>query len=104
MIISGADTDRPVGGNEALVTMTQLRFEREPEIVFYLARHCSMLGDASETGRMLQRARAEGLTSSYTLERDEAAGLRRQADFQREVNEAKLTERAARRELEAPAS
>jgi len=87
--------------DEARETMVHVPVEREPEVVFYLARHYSMIGDASETVRMLQRARAEGYTSSATLERDAAfAELRRRTDFQREVKEAKVTERVARRELE----
>ena len=93
------------GLNQARETMTQLPVEREPQVVFYLARHYSMIGDASETVRMLQRARAEGFTSSATLERDAAfAEVRRRADFQQELKEAKVTERVARRELELAAA
>ena len=62
-----------------------------------------MIGDASETVRMLQRARAEGFTSSVTLERDAAfAELQRRADFQQELKEAKVTERVARKSWNAP--
>jgi tetratricopeptide (TPR) repeat protein len=87
--------------DEAMATMAHLDDEREPEINFYLARHYSMLEEAAETVRMLRRARDKGFTSSVALERDAAfADTRLHADFQREMSEAKVTERAARRELE----
>jgi hypothetical protein len=85
----------------ALATMRAIECEREPEVVFYLARHLAMLGAAPDAVRMLQRARAEGLTSSYTLEHDSAFALvRKHPDFREELNEATAVERAARRELD----
>src|SRR5262249_39738657 len=47
----------------AMATITSVAIDDEPEIVFYLARHCGMLGARVETVQMLRRARQEGLTS-----------------------------------------
>lgn len=87
--------------DDAMAIMTGLEVEREPETTFYLARHFAMLDAASDSIRMLQRARGEGLTSSYTLARDEVfAPLRGLHDFQRELDHARIAERDARRALE----
>jgi len=86
---------------DAAVAMIHgMAIDREPEVVFYIARHLAMAGDAAGAVGMLQRARREGLASSYTLERDEAlTGLRKMASFQREVREAAVSERLTRTEL-----
>lgn len=87
--------------DEATAIMRALEIERDPEPIFYLARHFSMLGGASDSIHMLQRARREGLTSSHTLAHDEAfAPLRGHQDFKRELDHARIAERDARRALE----
>jgi DNA-binding winged helix-turn-helix (wHTH) protein len=84
----------------AVSTVRGMPIEREPEVVFYVARHLAMAGDTAGAVGMLQRARREGLASSYTLEHDEAfAGIRSAAAFQREVREAAVGERLTRDEL-----
>ncbi len=87
--------------NDALATMTKMEIQREPEGVFYLARHFAMLSVASDAVHLLKQARSEGLTSSYTLEHDEAfAPVRRHAEFQHELAQARAIERTTRRELD----
>jgi tetratricopeptide (TPR) repeat protein len=87
--------------DQALALMTGLTVTREPEVLFYLARHYAMLDAVAESLDMLRRARSEGLTSSYTLAHDEAfKRLRRDAAFRDELGEARRVEAATRRTLE----
>jgi DNA-binding winged helix-turn-helix (wHTH) protein len=87
--------------DQAMAIMRELEVAREPEILFYLARHFAMLGAASDSIRALERARSEGFTSSQALAHDEAfAGLRGRDDFQRELDQARAVERDARRAFE----
>jgi len=93
--------DRP---DAAAATMQALPLEREPEVVFYLARHYALLDGADDAVRLLRRARSEGLTASRTLERDGAfATLRTTALFRDELEECRHLERAARRDLDRAA-
>jgi tetratricopeptide (TPR) repeat protein len=88
----------------AAATMRALPLEREPEVVFYLARHYALLDDGEETVRLLRRARSEGLTASRTLERDRAfATVRATAPFRDELEECRHVEGNARRELDRAA-
>lgn len=85
----------------AIATMTGLQIEREPEVVFYLARHLGMLDQPAECVGMLRRARGEGFTASHTLEHDEAfAPVRRHALFRRELAAAKRAELESRQALD----
>lgn len=87
--------------DDAISMIQGMQIEREPEVLFYVARHLAMVGDAAGAARMVERARREGLTSSVTLEEDEAfAAIRKTATFRREIREAALSERVSRTELE----
>lgn len=82
---------------DAKTMMKGMQVEQEPEVVFYLARHLAMLNDAPECIALLQRARAQGFTSSHTLMHDEVfKPLRKRADFQREADRARAREQEAR--------
>lgn len=75
--------------------------QREPETLFYFARHYAMLRDERETVRMLERARREGFTASYALGRDSVfEWLRESANFQREIEASQRVEREGRGALE----
>jgi len=88
----------------AAATMRALPVEREPEVVFYLARHYALLDDGDETLRLVRRARSEGLTASAALERDGAfARLRTTPRFRDELDECRHIERIARRDLDRAA-
>jgi hypothetical protein len=85
---------------QAADLMASLHIAREPEAVFYLARHHAMIGDTVSTVQMLQRARREGLASSFTLEHDAAfTAIRGAAAFRRELRESAVLERLTRNEL-----
>jgi len=87
--------------DRALAQMNGLIVTREPEVLFYLARHCAMLGAGAESIERLRRARAEGFTSSYTLAHDEAfKHLRCEAAFCRELDAARRAEVETRRSLD----
>jgi hypothetical protein len=86
---------------EAIETMVSAAFDREPEVAFYLARHCSMLDAAGPTLKMLARARCGGFWSSSTLQTDAVfAGIRELPAFQQEIREAKCREAQAELELQ----
>jgi hypothetical protein len=88
-------------GADAMTLMKDLQIEREPELVFYVARHFAMLNAADECIALLQRARTQGLTSSYTLMHDTVFdGIRNRAGFQREVDQARAREKEAARTFE----
>jgi hypothetical protein len=87
--------------DEALAAMTGLTVTREPEVLFYLARHFAMLGAGPECAAMLRRTRVEGLTSSYTMAHDEAfKRVRSDPAFGEELAEARRVEAATGRALE----
>lgn len=82
--------------HEALNLIETAEIVREPELLFYLARHCAMLNAAEPTLRFLRRARLEGFWSSCTLMRDPAfAGLRPLPEFEIELQEAQRLEAQA---------
>jgi DNA-binding winged helix-turn-helix (wHTH) protein len=78
---------------EAMGLIENTEIVREPEVLFYLARHCGMLNAAEPAVRFLRRARLEGFWSSCTLKRDPAfAGLRNLREFECEIQEAQRLE------------
>jgi DNA-binding winged helix-turn-helix (wHTH) protein len=91
--------------DDAVAAMQSMRIEREPEAVFYLARHYAMLDAVPDVVRCLQQARREGLTSSTTMQCDPVfRKLRKHAALAREVEEAVRVEQSAKRELERAAA
>jgi DNA-binding winged helix-turn-helix (wHTH) protein len=69
---------------------------REPEVLFYLARHLGMLDAHDLAIRFLRRARQEGFWSSTSMKHDPAfVGLRNSHEFDLEVKEAERLESAA---------
>jgi hypothetical protein len=69
--------------------MSDSRDIRDPEALFYFARHCGMLGCDEPTIQMIRRARLAGFWSSRTLTLDPVfAGIRDHAAFRTEVDEA----------------
>ena len=81
---------------EAIDLIENAEVVREPEALFYLARHCGMLNAPELAVRTLQRARLEGFCSSSTLKRDPAfAGFRNLPEFERELQEALRLEACA---------
>lgn len=73
---------------------------REPESVFYLARHCAMAGAAGEAVTLIERARREGFISSHALSHDAVFALVRTTPaFQSEIAAAVALEQEARRML-----
>jgi hypothetical protein len=82
---------------DATAIMKGMQVEREPEVVFYLARHFAMLNAPAESIALLQRARTQGLTSSRTLTNDAVfIPLRKRDDFRREIDRAQVREQEAR--------
>jgi DNA-binding winged helix-turn-helix (wHTH) protein len=70
---------------------------RDPEVLFYLARHHAMFDDIEGAVQMVNRARLAGFSSSYALLNDPIfSKLRSHPDFQREIQEADRSERYAR--------
>jgi len=62
---------------------------RDPEVLFYLARHYAMLDDLEGAVQMLRRARLAGFWSPYTMKNDPVfSRLRSHAEFQSEMMEA----------------
>jgi DNA-binding winged helix-turn-helix (wHTH) protein len=62
---------------------------QEPEVKFYLARHCGMFQALDPTVAMLRQAREEGFHCFVALQHDQAfAGLRGEPRFQLELQEA----------------
>jgi DNA-binding winged helix-turn-helix (wHTH) protein len=81
---------------DAIALMESKDIIREPEGLFYLARHCGMLNDAGSAIHLVRRARLGGFWSSCTLERDPAfAGIRNRPEFDDELREARRLERHA---------
>jgi DNA-binding winged helix-turn-helix (wHTH) protein len=88
--------------NDAASVMREVDVHREPEVLFYLSRHYAMLGQQSETVRIIERARREGFTVSYALVHDHAFdAIRSCGDFQREIEQSGRIEVETRRALEA---
>lgn len=73
---------------------------REPESLFYLARHGAMVGAAEQAIALIGRARREGFVCSYALQHDAAfAAIRPIAEFHSEITAAKAVEDGARKAL-----
>jgi DNA-binding winged helix-turn-helix (wHTH) protein/tetratricopeptide (TPR) repeat protein len=88
--------------DEALAIIAGLDIDREPEVLFYLARHCGLLGAPRECVALIRRAREGGFGSSQALERDDAFALvRRGQEFAGEINAAKAREKENWRVLKA---
>jgi DNA-binding winged helix-turn-helix (wHTH) protein len=83
---------------EALDLIEHAAVLQEPEVRFYLARHCGMLNELAPTVEFLRAARMEGFHCPTALENDIAfATLRRHTSFQQELQEARrLTAQASR--------
>ena len=82
---------------DAAAIMKSMQVDREPEIVFYLARHFAMLNAPADSVALLQRARTQGLSSSHSLAKDVVfKPVRKHPDFQRELDLARAREREAR--------
>jgi len=78
---------------EAADAMLTAAIVREPETLFYFARHFSMLGDACQAVAMLQPALEEGFSASGSMERDATwSPARKQAGFKRVLSQAKNRE------------
>jgi tetratricopeptide (TPR) repeat protein len=83
--------------DQALELMHATPLVQEPEVIFYLARHCGMLNAPEPTIHMLRRARLAGFFSSQSLQDDPAfRELRDHPDFQCERQEMKRLEGQAR--------
>ena len=81
---------------EAMDLIENAEVFQEPEVLFYLARHCGMLNAADLAVRTLRRARLEGFWSSCTLKQDPVfAGLRNLPEFECELQEALRLESSA---------
>jgi hypothetical protein len=88
-------------GRDAQEAMTKSEVVREPEILFYFARHFSMLGDAAGAIEMLARAQKEGFSALSAIERDPAfSAVRKHPEFERVSSEARSFEGTARRAFE----
>jgi hypothetical protein len=84
-------------GRDAKAIMKNMQVDREPEVLFYLARHFAMLSAPAESVALLQRACTQGLTSSHTLVNDAVfVPLRKRDDFRREIDRAQAREQEAR--------
>ena len=87
-------------GQDAAEAMTSAHIVREPEVLFYFARHFSMLGNCCEAAEMLKRALKEGFSASTSMEKDAAwSAARTSAEFGHVLDEAKCYEENARRLL-----
>lgn len=85
---------------EALELMDRTALIQEPEVLFYLARHCAMLNAAEPAISMLRRARSAGFSSSHSLQSDPAfRELRDHPDFQCERQKMQRLEEQARAAL-----
>ena len=81
---------------DAIALMESEDIIREPEGLFYLARHCGMLNAAKPAIHLVRRARVGGFWSSRTLEQDSAfAGIRSIPEFAEEILEARRLEQHA---------
>ena len=70
---------------------------RDPEVLFYLARHYAMFDDLEGTVQMLRRAHLAGFWSSCALVNDPVfSTLRSHPEFQHKIREAELSESSAR--------
>ncbi len=82
---------------DAIALMESENIIREPEGLFYLARHCGMLNAAGPAIHLVRRARLGGFWSFCSLQRDSAfTGIRNRPEFDDELREARRLEQHAR--------
>jgi DNA-binding winged helix-turn-helix (wHTH) protein len=75
---------------------------REPEVLFYYARHFAIMDAREKAVDMVRRARRAGFWCSYCIERDAVfTRVRRDPEFAREVEDAKQMEVQAAQSLHA---
>ena len=87
-------------GEEAARFAEKAELVREPEGLFYFARHMGIVNDPTAATDLVRRAREAGFWSSYALEHDGAfAGVRNAAAFQMEVRSARELEVQSRQAL-----
>ena len=80
--------------DHAIALMQDSEGIREPEVLFYFARHYGMLHFTEPSIEMIRRARLAGLWSSHALRNDPVfTGMRTQSGFQFEIDEATRLER-----------
>lgn len=85
-------------GPDAADAMASTDIVREPEVLFYFARHFSMLGNSREAIEVLKRSLKGGFSASRSLERDgEWSAARKHTEFERVLSDAKGKEENARR-------
>ncbi len=85
-------------GPDAADAMVSTDIVREPEVLFYFARHFSMLGNSREAIEVLKRSLKGGFSASRSLERDgEWSAARKHTEFERVLSDAKGKEENARR-------
>jgi DNA-binding winged helix-turn-helix (wHTH) protein len=83
-------------GEDAIALMESENIIREPEGLFYLARHCGMLNASGPAIDLVRRARLGGFWSSRALERDSAFnGIRNSPEFEEELRGARRLEQNA---------
>jgi DNA-binding winged helix-turn-helix (wHTH) protein len=83
--------------SHAAALMNSADIKTEPEVVFYLARHFSLLGDAAHSLQMLRLARAKGFVSSFTVQKDNAfSACQQHPDYAAELRLMMDSEKAAR--------
>ena len=83
-------------GEDAIALMESENIIREPEGLFYLARHCGMLNASGLAIQLVRRARVGGFWSSLALERDPAfTGIRNSPEFDVELLGARRLEQNA---------
>ena len=86
---------------DAMEVMTRTVIVREPEVLFYFARHFSILGNAKEAIHMLRQALKAGFTASRTIRSETAfSAVRKHPEFEVLLGEARSVEDSARRGLE----
>jgi DNA-binding winged helix-turn-helix (wHTH) protein len=81
----------------AAVQMQDIDGVRDPEVLFYLARHFAMLDAREEAVQMVRRARQAGFWCSYAMKNDPVFfRFRSDAEFQSEILEAGRLESRSR--------
>lgn len=86
--------------SRAVELMMNVDSIRDPEVLFYLARHYAMLDDVDGLVRALRRARVAGFWSSYSLLKDPIfSKFQGDPNFQRETQEADRAEHCSRKLL-----
>ena len=93
-LLEGRDTD-------AVESMRTTEVAREPEVLFYFARHFARLGLVDAALTLVRRAESEGYTCSNALAHDSwFSSVRAHPEFEKLIRDLKACERKARRALE----